>query len=376
MEFAWIMASVLLSILGMEMSAAGQMKTNEQNQQNMMAQWEREDTTLQRSRADAEAAGFSPLAGLAGQAGAGQLTTLQNPMSAFEGLGSAFNNSVATGDTVATGKKQRALTESQTRYQNLLNDQQKLDNTFQLTRILKELDGIDLHNDNLKAELMAKLGEQIATGVISPEDTSKIASEFNSINKDFLPRENKYIEKDYNVRKQQADTAQSNVSLGWTREKNRAEEAQREFESSNQTKETSNKMSFSYGGITYEFESKDITSGKIMPASIGLDPKVKPLGSYGGVDEIYFTQNSTTGKYWTDLKYGNNKSLYATYEGISDAGLPCVSADGLFGRKYYVITPSKYGYTIYPIDSKQIKFGFDLDKSMGLFSEIWKKMKE
>lgn len=382
---AWIFASIVSSLIGMAISSAGQVNANNQNQQNMMAQWQREDTTLQRSRADAEAAGFSPLAGLAGQAGAGQLTTLQNPVSAFADLGGAFNNAVATGETAMTGKKQRALTESQTRYQNLLNDQQKLDNTFQLTRILKELDGIDLHNDNLKAELMAKLGEQIATGVISPEDTGKIAGEFNSINKDFVPHKNDYIEKDYKVRKQQADTAQSNVALGWTKETNRAREADREFNATNVTEETGHKISYTYGGITYEFTTKSTTSGAVEPAEMGLGMNVAKLygaGVLGGeksnqINWYKADSGPYKGKIITTLPFdGVERQCY--FEGIyNDNGLPVVKVLGDGWARNVCLVPTKYGFSGYELkNSKNVTFLESVDGAMDNFQSFLKQLRE
>lgn len=142
-------------------------ETNQQNEQLTRESWARDDSQLQRARADAEAAGFSPLAALSNNLTNTAPATMQAPqVVAPQFDSSSIISSLQEGVKNHINKKnsdvQNEFIKSQTKAQNIENDinnstkwSQKLQNVANLVKTLKELDAQNLDNYQKASILVA-----------------------------------------------------------------------------------------------------------------------------------------------------------------------------------------------------------------------------
>lgn len=188
-------------------------ETNQQNEQLTRESWERDDSQLQRARADAQAAGFSPLAALSNNLTNTAPATMQAPqVIAPQFDSSSIISSLQEGVRNHQNKKnsdvQNEFLKSQTKAQNIENDinnstkwSQKLQNVANLVKTLKELDSQNLDNYQ-KASIL------VASGI--PRDT--VQSLISNTTKNDVHR-NTSQDTDNTLKKAQASLADAQTTL-------------------------------------------------------------------------------------------------------------------------------------------------------------------
>ena len=164
--------SLITSGVGTAVNAAQQNQTNLKNEELLRESWKRDDSQMQRAKADAEAAGFSPLATLGNMPGNTNPTQMQPVQIDTNGIQNALSGTV---DRVAQRKAQITqdkLTEAQVGQAEEDTRGKKLDNdlkeqTFN-TKVMQEvatLNELRKKNDITDAQYWAYLADMKARGM-------------------------------------------------------------------------------------------------------------------------------------------------------------------------------------------------------------------
>lgn len=177
---------------GLGLANAGYTIYNDQRMIDTQNQWRaedqaREDSTLQRSRADAEKAGFSPLAALSNPVGSSAspvpVGASDSPFSSAQSaLGAAANNKLAR----EQAEMAKQLTESQisnvnadTRDKNASADVNESTTAVQVLRAKAELDSMIQNNNITEAQIVRYLNDMKAEG-ISDNVIDSLLSQFGA----------------------------------------------------------------------------------------------------------------------------------------------------------------------------------------------------
>lgn len=160
--------TVVGGIVGAILNHKSVSDTNEQNKELTHEAWARDDSALQRSKADAQAAGFSPLAALGTPAGNSAPLQMQAPHIDTSFMGKA-------GDQLLSGyqaKTQRKLADAQVTKSDEETKGLKLDNqlksatlTSNIAKNVTELIKMKRENDISQAEFVALLQNMKADGL-------------------------------------------------------------------------------------------------------------------------------------------------------------------------------------------------------------------
>ena len=139
-----------------------------QEQKNLETAWSRDDSVLQRSRADAELAGYSPLAGLGASAGNTSPTQLSAPQLEMSGMSQSLVELGSLGIQATELKMQKemqnnqiALLQSQKRGQDLQNTYDDLSLFDRLKQLATSNSISEKEFEKLKRYLLGTLPEQV-----------------------------------------------------------------------------------------------------------------------------------------------------------------------------------------------------------------------
>lgn len=326
---------------------AMQRETNAMNEQLMRESWARDDTAIQRAKADALSAGFSPLAGLnpAGNSGpitlsAPQTTAVTSKMDR-SGFGQ-LQNALSGIKDIPMMRQQAELTDKQIEGLRLSNQSQKIENSFKVLRTLKELEGLDLNNTKLKQGIMDYYSDLLARNVITESD---IPVAFRGVK-----AHNRYQVEDEFKAESNANQARSNEISAW-KEANRHSEWESEFASTTLTKEEEKEVKFSYMGQEVRLKYKQSESGQYLPITSGINPNEKSQGTVG-----YSQPASVISELNKNIKNDNYK--YKFY-GWSTDGLPVVKVNipTLSQPQYLALVPKGKNTSLYKIDPKEVSSG-------------------
>lgn len=318
-----------------------QRETNALNEQLMRESWQRDDTAIQRSKADALAAGFSPLAGLGGAANSGPIT-LSAPQTSpvISSMNRSGLNQIAdTGKSLGSlGQQlsnlpgQREQIEQAQLNNDLLRDQV----TYSKIKILKEFDNLDLQNTKLQREIESMIGDSLARGILSEDDLKGSKWEYVSAS-------NRYDKEDQLRSDSNANTARSNEIQAW-KESNRHEEWQSEFNSTTETREQEQEIKFSYFGQEVKLRYKETSSGQYIPLSAGIPSNEDPYKSVGYGEPAAVLNELGDGYY---------------FAGWTSDGLPVLSHNiPTIGKpQFLAIVPKGKGSQLYKIESKFVTPG-------------------
>lgn len=314
-----------------------QEETNSKNEALMRESWQRDDTAIQRSLADAKAAGLSPLAGLGGAANSGPITLSapQNNMDISASM-NQFGRSIDSIRNLPAMQLAATQQEKQIEQLDLANEAQRDANIFNKFKMLKEFDNLDLQNSKLRREIEDYIGDMLARGVLSLDDTKGTRWAH-------VKPSNRYDKEDTIRNESNKNTARSNEISAW-KESNRHEEWQSEFNSTTETREQEQEIKFSYLGQEVKLRYKESSTGQYIPLSAGIPSNEDPYRS------ISYAQPSAV-----ISELGKD---YAFYGWTSD-GLPVLSHDiPTIGKpQYLAIVPKGKGSQLYKVDSKYVTKG-------------------
>lgn len=251
-----------------------QQQTNEKNEQLMRESWERDDNAIQRSKADALAAGFSPLVGVNGASNSGPVTLSapQATVPSMSGLSNFFNQMSSAGQARLARDQMDPIYKAQAEQMDIDNDSRRMSNILSIVKATKEIEGLDLSNTRLEEEIKSMLGDMLANEVISADDLK--GTRWDGV------AANKSIDRDFKVR--ETANANSAISNSNTAEANRLRaleiqnqenERQWQHDASTNAHTDESIVKFSYMGQEFTYRTTDTTAGRYVPVISGVDDK-------------------------------------------------------------------------------------------------------
>ena len=134
----------IANVVGSVMNYSEQENANKKNEELLRESWQRDDTATQRTKADVEAAGFSPLAAIGNNLGNTNPVQMTAPQLDTSGMSNSLNKTAE----MAMMKNQQEQIAEQTRGMKLDNDLKEQEFDLNLMNMADEVEQQRKQNDN------------------------------------------------------------------------------------------------------------------------------------------------------------------------------------------------------------------------------------